>query len=306
MREPLRFSWRHWWNLILVLIFAAGVTAWTLRLVDGRIVLAAVLLWIVVGAVAAPSIIQEHMAFTDRWVFHDYDKARLRYRRAVDSGKATPQAYSALGSLCHAEGDLAEASALLEEAMVKRPGDAHLLMLLSKTLSAEGRHEEAVAAAIRCQETGGKQPLPDMALADALKAKGDQVAAASAYQKAIKVNPKLLDCRVNLASIYLSMGETKAAEDEVREALKISPGHPDALYWAGHVEAAKGDRESATSYFRSALRGRPVDDQSLRTPYADMVRAAARPTYGVPPFRYGPQDTGLRDQASPSPGKEIR
>lgn len=305
MREPLRFSWRHWWNLVAAMLAVAGVTLWALGLVDGRLALAALLLWLAAGAVAAPSIIQEHTAFADRWIFHDYGKARLRYRRAVDTGKATPQAYCALASLCRAEGDPIEASRLLQEAVVRRPGDPYLLLLMSRNLSALGRHEEAVSAAIRCKETGAPKPLADVALADALRAKGETVAAAAAYQKALQANPKLVDCRVNLAGIYLAMGETQAAEKEVGEALRTSSRHPDALYWAGNVAAAKGELDKARAYYRSALQSRPVDDHSLATPYVDVVRAISRPVAApVPAARLNPGDAGFPDP--PSPGEKVR
>ena len=275
MREPLRFSWRHWWNLVLALIVAAGVGAWSFRLVDGRLVLGSVVLWLVIGFLAAPSLMREHSGFMDRQVFHDYEKARVRYRKAVDSGKATPQAYCALASLCQAEGDRTETLRLLEEAAIKRPDDPYLFLLMSRTLSALGRHGEALVAATRCTKMKVAGPLGDIALADALEAKGENVAAAAAYQRALHEDPKLVDCRLNLAGLYLARGETEASEREVREALRVAPKQPDALYWSGKVAATKGDIAAARSRFQAALATRPLDDHSLLVPYQEMVRAVS-------------------------------
>jgi tetratricopeptide (TPR) repeat protein len=262
----------------MALVIGTGVTAWRLRLIDGRLVLLAAAVWLVIGAVATPSLLYEHLGFLDRHVFHDYGKARLRYRKAVDTGKATPQALCALASLSFSEGDATEAVILLKEAVIERPNDPHLLALMSKALSRTGRHGEAVAAALRCKEMKGKKPLCDVALADALKAKGEDLGAAAAYQKALDKNPKLAGCRVNLADLYFSMGQVDASEREIQEALKTAPDNPDALYWAGKVAAAKGDIAVARSYLQSALEVRPVDDHSLLVPYQDVVAALSEAT----------------------------
>lgn len=275
MREPLRFSWRHWWNLVMVLILAAGATLWRLGLVDGRLAAAAVLAWILAGRLLAPSIMYEHLGFLDRHVFHDYGKARARYRRAEDTKKATPQGQCVLASLSFGEGDDIEAARLLEEAAIKRPDDPHLFALLSRVLSRLGRHDEAVAAALRCANMKGRQPLSDAALADALRAKGEMVGAASAYQRVAKARPHLAGPRIGLAGTYLWMGKFDAAEEEARAAVAMSPRDPDALYWAGKVAEAKGDAAAAGRYYKSALEVRPIGDRSPSVAYQDLVRAVS-------------------------------
>ncbi len=280
MREPLRFSWRHWWNLVLALLVAAGVTLWRLDLIDGRLVLLAALVWLGIGGLAAPSLMYEHLGFLDRHLFHDYSKARMRYRKAVEARKATPQGMCALASLCFAEGDTAEAIRLLEEAVIKRPDDPHLLALLSRALSRAGRHEEAVAAALRCRTMKGEQPLYDMILAHALLAKGETLGAASAYQRAVKAKPALAGPHIGLAGTYFAMGEVDAAGREAREALAAAPKDPDALYWAGKVAEAKGDAGAAREYYRSALEARPMADRNVEIPYQELIGSVSRVTSG--------------------------
>ena len=280
MREPLRFSWKHWWNLVLVLVASAGTIAWRFRVLDGRVAFAAVLGWIALGFAVSPATMYEHLGFLDRQVFHDYFKANLRYRKAVETGKATSQGFCALASLNLAEGDAQAAVELLEEAVKKRPDDHHLFALMSRALSRAGRHDEAIAAALRCRKLHGRHPLPDEVLAGALRAKGDYLSAAAAYQEALKKDPDLVRSRVSLSEAYLMLGEVEAAQREISAALRIRPRDPDALYWAGRVAQAKGDLEAAASYLRSALEARPLDDKALATPYQDVLKAYAAATGG--------------------------
>ncbi len=262
----------------MALVVAAGVTFWRLDLMDGRLALLAVLIWLGAGALAAPSLMYEHLGFFNRHLWHDYSKARTRYRKAVETHKCTPQGMCALASLCFAEGDTAEAIRLLEEAVVKRPEDPHVHALLSRALSRAGRHEEAVAAALRCRTMKGDQPLCDMTLAHALKAKGETLGAASAYQKAVEAKPALAGPRIGLASTYLALGEVDAAEREAHEAVKAAPQDPDALYWAGKVAEAKGDAAAARDYYRAALEMRPLTDRAPEIPYQELIGSVSRMT----------------------------
>jgi tetratricopeptide (TPR) repeat protein len=277
IREPLRFSARHWWNVVMVLILAGGIGLWAAGLLDGRVATAIPLLWILAGWLLAPEILYEHLGFLDRHVFHDYSKARSRYRKVVDTKRATVDGICALASLSYGEGDYEDAARLLEEARSKRPHDPFIWALLSRTLTRLGRHDEAVAAATRAAQSGppSVRPLGDLALAQALKAKGEMTAAASAYQRAAERVPSSPEPRVGLAELYLTMGDNDAAHREAQAALRSIPSHPDALYWAGRAADAKGDTAGASRYYRAALATRPLEDRSLSVPYKDMVKAVS-------------------------------
>jgi len=277
MREPLRFSARHWWNAVMALVAVVGAGLWALGLLDGRLAVLFPLAWILAGWILAPEILYEHLGFLDRHVFHDYSKARSRYRKAVDTKKATVEGICALASLCYSEGDYAEAGRLLEEARAKRPDDPFIWALLSRVLTRLGRHDEAVSAAVRAVDSGPSslRPMADLALAEALKARGETAGAASVYQRAAERIPHSPEPRVGLTELYLSMGDADAAEREARAALKVSPSHPDALYWAGRAADAKGNTAEAARYYREALVARPVGDRSLSVPYKDMVKAVS-------------------------------
>lgn len=273
VKEPMRFSFRHWWNYVTVVIAALGIYLWASGLVDGRFVAGGILGWLLLGLLLAPEIVYEHLGFLDRWVFHDYKRAHRRYIKAVSTGKATPQAHCALASLAYAEGDLAEAADLLRRAAKKLPGDAHLQFLLSTVLTRQGRLDEAFQEAVIAGNLAGESPLGHVAMGKVLAAKGDFKAAASAYQSAVRADPRLVPARLGLAECYLSLGMVEAAEAETEAALRLDPDNPDVLYWSGQVARAKNRIAEAGRLFQEALHTRPVGDQAYLVPYREIVAA---------------------------------
>ncbi len=257
-------------------IVAFGVILWSLGYLDGRIALISVLAWFLVGWAAAPSIMYEHLGFLDRYVFNDYSKARSRYRKAFDTGKATADGICALASLSFAEGDDVEAISLLEIASVARPEDPYIFALLSRALSRSGMHDQAIAAAMKCHLS----PLGETALGDALRAKGIAIEAAEVYKKAVSRSPGLIEARLGLAGAYLDMADAGAAYREARRALSASPKDPDALYWTARALEASGNSREASRLYRTALAERPIGDMSFSVPYEELVRAVSASPIG--------------------------
>ena len=275
MREPVRFSWRHPWNAGFLVILLGGWAAYVWKGVDGRLVLLGLLAWVLLGWLVWREILLEHVGFVDRWVWHDYDKANLRYRRAVATGRATEAAYMALASLAWAEGDLAESAKLLEEGLRRTPSDGHAHYLLARILCRLGRYEEALAEAIRCQELSDGGPLGSMALGEVLAAKGELEAAASSYQKALKDLPSVADAHIGLGAVYAALGEQREAGFHFQEAVRYAPRNPDAHYWMGVWARDQGDIVLALEEFQKAMILRNPDDRACRVAYKDIAEALA-------------------------------
>ncbi len=279
MREPSRPSLKHWWNYVLVALVAIGVISWAVYGMDGRIPFGLVVAWIAIGRVLIPSIIHEHIGYLNRWVFHDYVKANHRYRQAVASKKATPEAYGALASLSFAEGEYAETVSLLREAVRHSPKDPYLRIMLSKAMMRSGQPDEAVEAASTSKDMAEspfqESPAALMALGDAHKAKGEFQEAIVSYKKALSAKPDFLDCRLSLADIYQQSGDLQAAQNEVQYVLNREPENPDALFWAGRIAMAKGETRSASGYLQGAVSFRPVNDHSRMVPYETVISSLA-------------------------------
>lgn len=240
---------------------------------DGRAAFGAAIAWVVLGRVFTPWIIHEHIGFLNRWVFNDYEKANVRYRQAVNTGRATANAYCALGSLAYAEGDTHEAVRLLEEAVARLPEDMPARAVLARVLIRAGRVDEAFEVAQDCLRILTDNPLSYVVLGDVLTEKKDFTAAASAYQKALALSPDTFECHLKLGEVYIQLGHNKEAEEEFRKARILSPENPDALYWWGKTLYTKGDMENARKVLQKALEQRPIGDHTYQVPYQEIILA---------------------------------
>lgn len=77
--------------------------------------------------------------------------------------------------------------------------------------------------------------------------------AASAYRKALELDPRHKDAHVNLGRILHEMGEFSAAEKHYREALEVDPGDPTSAYNLGVVLEDLGRAEEAVEAYDKAV-----------------------------------------------------
>ncbi len=263
----------------------AGISSWVILGVDGRLVFLVLALWVLLGRLLAPSIFHEHIGFLNRWVWHDYKKANQRYRQAVQTQKATPQAYCALASLSFSEGDYWGAASLLEEASNVLKSDPALHLMLLKCLVRTGQMDRAVAETTKVGELFKGTYVPFLVLGDVLKEKRDIVAAATAYQKACELKPSAIDCHLGLAEAYYDMGQVDASLDEIEIALSIDAMNSDALYWAGKVAAKKGNTREASSRLQRSLMLRSPKDKSHRESYQNILSLLAQVRRSMMPLK---------------------
>ncbi len=273
MREPLRFSFHHLWNYVFVLLVTGGLALWRFEGLDGRLVLGAVVVWVVLGRVFVPWIINEHIGFLNRWFFYDYKKAHKRYRQAVNSGRATANGYCALGSLAYAEGDTHEAVRLLEEAADRLPVDIPVRVVLARALIRSGRVDEAFDVAHHCLCISDTSPMSHIIIGDVLKEKQDLTAAASAYQRALNLFSPIFDCHLSLGEIYMQLGQESEAAREFERALQLAPENSDAVYWQGMMLWSRGNLSNAREILQKALELRMVGDYTYQVPYKEIVAA---------------------------------
>ena len=77
--------------------------------------------------------------------------------------------------------------------------------------------------------------------------------AISQLYEALRLDPTLVDARLNLAFALLAARRTHEAVGQCVAALADAPNNPHALYAMGAVQATSGDRAAAIDYYRQAL-----------------------------------------------------
>ena len=83
--------------------------------------------------------------------------------------------------------------------------------------------------------------------------RSDYKMAVSAYDKAIKMEPRAVLPMVNKAICFARMGDTESAHDILKQALKTDPQNPVVNFNVALVEAQMNDLEAAEKHLRAAL-----------------------------------------------------
>lgn len=87
--------------------------------------------------------------------------------------------------------------------------------------------------------------------------RGDNEAAAKAFEAAVEKAPQLPEVRVNLALAYLRLGRKADAVSQLEQALKLAPDQPRTLFQLGGAYVEMPDLDKAIGAFEEGLRIHP-------------------------------------------------
>lgn len=172
-----------------------------------------------------------------------------------------------------AAGDPRGARAMLDEALLSRPEDPALLMLLARFFERQGDAGAAVAVAERVL---ARTEHPDVDLLNFLAftlAENDmrpKDAVRLAWRALVRgpLNGYVVD---TLGWAQFRAGEHAAALETLQRASRLSPGEPEVLLHLGEVQRALGEHDAARRSLSEA-RGLPGADDKLR----ERIDAALR------------------------------
>lgn len=82
--------------------------------------------------------------------------------------------------------------------------------------------------------------------------------AASAYEKAIELNPDAAGAWVNLGTLHYRSGDLRQAEDRYRKAIEITPDYALAHFNLGNVCEERGRLDEAAEHYNRALELHPT------------------------------------------------
>jgi tetratricopeptide (TPR) repeat protein len=208
-------------------------------------------------------------------------------RNVVEQHKDSPMAYSAMGVIYSASGDLGSAEQSLQKALKIDPNYKPALLNLARlkiksnhlrqaqvfvdrVLSIDSRNEQAVLLKVFILGQSGKKAESIKLLEEYVKANPDARLAgllmAQHYLNTGNLNGAekqariILDNNVNNRFAAIILGRVKYRQNKLAEAKKIfsdlhqkQPGDYIASYYLGKIAKQGGDMQSAVSHFSEAI-----------------------------------------------------
>jgi choline-sulfatase len=193
--------------------------------------------------------------------------------------------YFQLARLERRRGRAAAARASLESALERDPGDAVILYELADLLATTGDHAGALARFAEVLRALPRHDLVHSRMGDELLALERRDRAEVSYRNALRVNPRQIEARYALISLYAGQGRLALAREQLEEALELaveSPLHMNLAAWVlatlelgipaapayldtlAAALAASGDFEAAVQVAERALAGsREIGDEQL-------------------------------------------
>lgn len=201
----------------------------------------------------------------------DLDQSRAEYAGIIKSALGVAEAYYGLGRIDAARGNLADAAKSFREACDLFPpyGAAHYA--LAQVERKLGQSEDvdrqlALYAKNRTLVPPVADPLRDALRrldrrAASLLERGVQLQQAgrlddaiAATERALELDPKLVQAHVNLVNLYGRTGNVAKAEEHYRAVVELDPSQfPDAYYNYGVLMVKAGRLPEAEEAFRGAL-----------------------------------------------------
>ena len=243
-----------------------------------------------------------NLAYLDAERLNDLDKAYELARRARDLQGDNPAIADTLGWVLSKRGDYQQALTILQDSAEKLPDNPEIQFHLGMTAYAMGQTDiakialkKAAAAAknfpgkdeskrrLSLLETGTSaspelsipklemmtkeqpsDPVSQMRLGEAYEKQGASDKAATAFEQAVKLNPKLASGVTSLARLYAGPLQNKEkALAYAKKARELAPGNPQIAALLGKVAYDSGNFEWSYNLLQEAARLRQNDPTLL-------------------------------------------
>lgn len=202
------------------------------------------------------------------------DECRVVYEAVTAQHPDAAAAYYGLGRARAARRDLAGAVELFRKACDLYPsfGAAHYALALAyRDLGDRARAQEHLA--LYQKDKLGWPPTADPLLGEVealkkgasahlkrgvrLEADGNLQAAAEEHERAVEIDPRYVQARVNLITLYGKLGQAEKAAEHYRAAVAIDPDVAESHYNYGVLLAGQQKYAEAAAAFRRALEINP-------------------------------------------------
>lgn len=170
------------------------------------------------------------------------------------------------------EGRIPEASKLVDEALVRDPKNAQLLLLKGRYLLSDGKNAEAVEHLKQSVAQDAQLAEGHYWLGVALRTVGEVEPAREAFARVQALDPREIGSKLQMAQMALFDGKADAALDFANQAVAVQPGSVQARL--GRIDAllAKGDLPAALSEAANVA----ANTTNLPQPYMQLGRIYLR------------------------------
>jgi len=148
----------------------------------------------------------------------------------------------------------ADALAMWQDVVAKRPDNARAHYALGLELQRAGRKPEAYREYERALELNPSLARPYNNLAVARLEQGRPAEAIALFRRGIELKPDFPEALANLGLALMELGRWDEAENALRRALQYQPNSGQAYYGLGRVYGERGDFDRAIASFEQATR----------------------------------------------------
>jgi len=204
----------------------------------------------------------------------DWDGSEKLFAEVVDQQPDNPDAYYGLGRVRAARRDFLGASEAYRKATELFPefGAAHYALALTYRALSQAEQADEQLRLYEKNKTG-VPPTGDSLMAEVralnhsatyqmqygteLEKQGKLEESAAAHEKALEIDPSLVQAHINLIELYGRLGQFEKAEQHYRAAVQIDPGSAESYYNYGVLVLSVGKYSQAEEAFRKSIEINP-------------------------------------------------
>ncbi|CAN5871225.1 hypothetical protein BH23PLA1_BH23PLA1_11210 [soil metagenome] len=185
------------------------------------------------------------------------EEAEADRERADQLPPASARDFNLLGTRLLAVGRLDEAEVMLSKAVAREPRRFWAWFALGLCHMDMKRYSEAAHDFSICTLIQGDFAWAHANRGLALARSGRLNEAMAAYDRALQLNPNLVQALVNRSLVSLELGDSAAAAHDLQQAIRLGQADPDTLAAWGETMARDGRQAEAERAFADAMRRRP-------------------------------------------------
>lgn len=176
------------------------------------------------------------------------DKGVAAYQEiiAIDkTGTAGLEARSLLAQILLSENRSGDAEALIAKVLEENARDNSALLLRGQIALRRGEARDAISDFRTVLKDQPENPAVHRLLASAYERNGEIKLALDSLQKAVQVDTRVIESRVQYAQLLMKTDDLAKASDQITAALTITPTHLTALETRFRIQLQKGDNNGA-------------------------------------------------------------